>query len=459
MTHLVNDADNVVGGISDILTKVIRETLTIIFLVITMFVQNPRLAVCGLIGFTLVFVPIIKISKKLKTLTKATQMNLQKFVSQINDTMDGIKVVKSYNAESFETKRIGGILQDIFKMRKKVAIIGNISSPLVECASVIGIAMVIWYGGSQVIAGSATPGAFFAFFAAITIAYKPAKSLAGINVTFQFLLASARRVMDVTDQSKLKAIDNTGKKSTILFQESISFKNITFSYPNSEITSLKEVSFSIKKGQKVAFVGLSGSGKSTIINLILRLYTPKSGQILIDNNDVLHYTDSAIRNLISFVSQDVILFYDTIENNIKYVKTSATREQVINAAKVANAEEFINTLPNNYDTVLQGAGSELSGGQKQRISIARAILRDAPILIFDEATSALDTISEKAITSAINTLSQEKTTILIAHRLSTVINADIIYVIDQGSIVESGSHNELLTRNGKYAALYHTQFS
>ena len=348
-----------------------------------------------------------------------------------------------------------------------------ITSPMMEMVGSIGFAGVIWYGGYSVINGTMTSGSFFTFIAALFSVYKPAKSFAGLNIQMQTALACARRLYIVLDREnaikdKENAIDLQNVKGDV------ELKNVVFNYPfhdkNEQLISLDNVerlsdkvaldniSLKIEHGKSVALVGHSGSGKSTIFKLLLRFYDPIKGYVNIDGTNIKDITLKSLRRNISVVSQDVLIFNASVWENIKYGTFDATNEQIIQACKMANADEFINELEDGYDTILGPNGCVLSGGQKQRISIARAILKNAPILLLDEATSALDPISEKAIQKALATLMKDRTTIIIAHRLTTVQNCDKIFVLQEGHLMEQGNHEELLNLNGLYANLYKKQF-
>jgi subfamily B ATP-binding cassette protein MsbA len=312
------------------------------------------------------------------------------------------------------------------------------------------------YGGNMVYDGSATPGSFFAFFAALMMAYKPIKAVGGINVQLHMALVAARRVFVILDSTP-KIVDKPNAIILDKVRGDIKFKDVEFAY-TPDRNALNGVNFNIESGKTYAFVGHSGGGKSTIMNLLLRFYEPKSGEIILDNHNIQDITIKSLRSSISYVGQDVQLFDDTIFENIRYSNKDASMEDVINAAKMAEAHDFITATPNGYFSMVGQNGQKLSGGQRQRISIARAMLRNTPILLLDEATSALDPIAEKQVQAAISHLMQGKTTLVIAHRLSTVILADKIFVLNNGKIVEEGTHGELLEKNGEYAILYSKQF-
>lgn len=337
-----------------------------------------------------------------------------------------------------------------------MARLSSLQSPLMEFFGGIAMAGTLAYGGYRILQGDMTPGNFMVFLLAIVAAYKPMKNIANLHLRMQMGIASMQRLFDMMDTPP--AIhDAPDARELKINSADLDVKNITFSY-DGEHQVLKNVSLTAKAGQTVAVVGHSGSGKSSLINLIPRFYDPQQGQILIDGQDIQSVTLESLRKQVAYVSQDVIIFDDTIKNNIRYGTSDATDEQVIAAAKAAAAHDFIMGTEKGYDTVLGERGGRLSGGQRQMISIARAMLKNAPILLLDEATSALDSKSERIVQDSLDTLMKGRTSIVIAHRLSTVINADRIYVFNDGEVVDSGTHEELLTHDGIYAQLYRLQF-
>jgi subfamily B ATP-binding cassette protein MsbA len=456
MASILNEIGTITNLISTIMNGSIKQFLTLGSLIVVMFFQSVELSLIAFIGFPLAAYPIYKIGKKLRNMSFKNQQMAGKFSSQLNDTLQYSKLVKSYNCEDYEIKRMSGIIDDIFKMSRKISRLSLISSPFVESLAGIGVAAVILYGGMKVINGTTTTGAFFSFFAAMMMAYRPLKSISGMNSGIQFGLAAATRFYKMIDE-KQQIVDKENAIEIKDIKGSIKFENVNFSY-NSDKQILKDVSFEVKAGQTVALVGHSGGGKSTTMSLMLRFYDPNSGVIYLDGNDIRDLTLKSLRGSMSVVNQEVMLFDDTIIENLRYGKENASEEEIINAAKLAEADEFIRDLPEGYQTKIGQNGIRLSGGQRQRIAIARAILYNAPILLLDEATSSLDPVSERLIKNAIATLMKGRTSIVIAHRLSTVIHADKIIVISEGKVVESGTHQELIAANGSYANLYSKQF-
>ncbi len=456
MASILNEIGMIVGMISTAVNGFIKQLITLFALIGVMFYQSLELSLIAFIGFPLAAYPIYKLGKKLRNLSFKNQEMLSKFTSQMSDTLQYVKLVKSYNCEDFEINRMSKIIDGIYKMGKKISRISLVASPFVESLAGIGVAAVIWYGGYQVLNGTTTPGAFFSFFTAMMMAYRPLKSVSGMNSGIQLGLASATRFYKAIDELP-KIVNKKDATELKNVRGDVEFVDVDFSYIDNKKT-LKKINLDIKAGQTIALVGHSGGGKSTILNMILRFYDPNSGSIKIDNHDIRDITLKSLRDAISVVNQEVMLFDDTVLENIRYGKENATKEEIIEAAKLAKADEFIVELNQGYETQIGQNGIRLSGGQRQRIAIARAILYNSPILLLDEATSALDPISERLIKEALDKLMKNRTTIVIAHRLSTVIHADKIFVIANGEVVESGTHKSLLEESGVYANLYSKQF-
>lgn len=456
IAKIMNEIAVINAAINVTLNGFVKQLFTLIFLIGVMFYQSMELALIAFIGFPLAVYPIYKIGRKLRALSFNNQAISQNFISQMDDTLQYSKLVKAYACEDFEVKRMSGIIDNIYKLGKKITRLSLISSPFVEMLGGIGVAAVIWYGGHQVLTGATTPGAFFSFFTAMMMAYKPLKSVSGMNSGIQLGLGAMERFYKIIDEKPL-IFDKPNAVELRNVKGNIKFNDVHFKYTKDKV-ALNGINLEIEAGKTIALVGHSGSGKSTIINMILRFYDPTQGDITIDGHDVKDVTLKSLRSSMSVVNQEVMLFDDSIIENIRYGKENATEEEIMNAAKLAEADEFIKDLPQGYETKVGQNGIRLSGGQRQRIAIARAILYNAPILLLDEATSALDPISENLIKNALNKLMKGRTVVVIAHRLSTVMHADKIYVISNGKIIESGTHSELLERSGEYANLYSKQF-
>jgi subfamily B ATP-binding cassette protein MsbA len=455
ISKFVNDITTLRNSLANIITSVARELLTVIFLVGIMFYNDFTLSIIAFLVFPLAVIPIIKMGKRMRKIAHKTQDELSNYTIKLDEIFRNIRMVKSFCREVYEIKSARQVLNQILKFYAKAIKTDSLTSPIMEMLSGFAIAAVIWYGGLQVLNGSTSPGSFFSFIIAFISAYKPVKSLAELNVSLQMGLASAKRVFIILD-TETKIENKQYPHELIINQGKIEFKDVSFNHKEDHIT-IQNLSFTIQPGKFVALVGASGSGKSTIIDLILRFYDPFAGAIFIDDKNIKEVSPFSLRNSISLVSQDIMLFDTTIKENILYGNIDATDKEVEKAAKIAAAHDFIKDLPEGYNTQVGQYGIELSGGQRQRICIARAILKKSKILIFDEATSSLDQISEERIKTSIDALRKERTIIVVAHRLSTILNADTIYVLQKGIIVESGSHDQLLKNKGEYFKLYNKQ--
>jgi subfamily B ATP-binding cassette protein MsbA len=375
--------------------------------------------------------------------------------SLLQETISGTRIVKAFGMEKYESKRFAAENEKLFKYNMKSVSVNAISSPLMDFLGGLGIAAVIFYGGYNVVHGNSTPGTFFSFIAALLMLYEPVKRLTNINNTINQGIAGADRIFSVID----RVPDIEDKPDAIMLPhvaQGIDIKNVTFCYDEKPV--LKNINLSIKSGEVIAFVGMSGGGKTSLVNLIPRFYDVSAGRIMIDGYDIRDVSLKSLRGQIAIVTQQTILFNDTVRNNIAYGDIQRTEEDIINAAKAANAHDFIMRLPKGYESNIGELGTKLSGGEKQRISIARALLKNAPILILDEATSSLDTEAEIEVQDALDNLMKGRTTLVIAHRLSTIRNADRIIALVNGKIVEEGNHETLMAKKGEYFRLYNLQF-
>ena len=452
ISRFSNDIITMRASMSNVLTGIAKEFLTVVFLVLVMFNLNWHLAILVFIIFPLAIYPVIRMGRKMRKISLSTQESLGQYTTQLDETFKAIKEIKSYHAEEYEIKKSNNILNNIFSLYVQAIKTESVSSPIIEIISAMAIAGVIWYAGNEVILGSTSPGSFIAFIGAFVAAYRPLKNLAELNNNLQEGLAASKRLFDVFDANP-KIINLAEAKKLVIDQAEINFEHVYFNYGEKEL--FKDLSFKILPGQVVAFVGSSGSGKTTIANLMLRFYEILAGAISIDKQNIKEVTLESLRENITLVSQDILLFDDTVASNIGYGNLSASREAIVEAAKLAAADEFITKLPQGYDTVIGQNGFKLSGGQKQRLSIARAILKNSSIIIFDEATSALDTISEGLVQESIYAMKRKgRAIVIIAHRLSTIIDSDLIYVLEKGEIVASGNHKELMNSSKYYQELY-----
>lgn len=444
------------AAVSNALTGFGKDFLSLIGLVGVMFGQDWKLAALAFIVFPIAVIPIARLGKRMRKVTVNTQEELGQFTTLLEQTFQGARVVKSYGMEEYEKNRVRAIAERIFTLVFKAARVRSLASPIMESLGGVAITLVISYGGYQVIHGGMDAGSFFSFITALLLAYEPMKRLANLNATLQEGLAGAQRLFQLLDRAPTIQEKSDAPPLTIS-GGGMQIKNVNFSYVKDQ-AALSGVSFDVPAGKTVALVGPSGAGKSTILNLIPRFYDVDGGTITIDGSDVRDVTFKSLRGCMALVSQEITLFDDTVRANIAYGRPGASEEDIIAAAKNAAAHDFIISMPEGYDTFVGERGTKVSGGQRQRLAIARAILKNAPILLLDEATSALDTESERHIQKALSNLMQGRTTLVIAHRLSTVMDADIIHVIDQGKLVESGSHAELIAHDGLYARLYQLQF-
>ena len=457
IAHFINDVEKMRGTVAGVITAIGRDSLTLIFLIGVMFYQDWLLTLASFFAFPTAILPLVKIGKKIRKVSANTQNEIGQFTTLLSETFTGIRHVKAAGMENHEKSRAGILVEKIFKLVFRAARTKAAAYPIMETLGGTAIVIVICYGGWQVIEGTRSTGTFFSFVTALLLAYDPVKKLVNLNAQLQEGLAATERVFKTLDVHP-KIVDHPNALRVDEAKGNIIFENISFSYLEN-VPLIDNISLKIKKGQTVALVGHSGAGKTTILNLICRFFDPASGTITLDGTNIRKITMSSLRSNLALVSQDVTLFNDTIAKNIAYGTKEAALPKIQKAAKHAAAHDFIMELPNGYDTMTGENGVKLSGGQRQRIAIARAMLKNAPILLLDEATSSLDSKSERAVQEALSNLMQNRTTIVVAHRLSTIQSADLIHVIDEGRIAESGNHEELLQLNGAYAKLYEIQFS
>ena len=452
LSRFINDTSIMRTATVEGLTGLGKNTFTIIALIGVMFYQDWRLSMFSVIVFPVSFYFVSRIGKRLRKISNSTQVRMGDLTSILSQSLQGAKHIKSYGMEEYEKQRINRTIEDIFQIVTRSFRISAAVSPFTEIMSGLAISTIIIYGGHQVIAGTSTTGKLISFIVAFGLAYDPVKRLANLNNTMQAGLAAVDRLFKLFDE-KPTICDKPGTPDLQIKNAVVRFENVAFTYPDGS-EALRDVSFEAPAGKTIALVGESGAGKSTILNLIPRFYDVSGGAIKIDGQDIRDVTLQSLRKNMALVSQEVAIFNDTIRDNIAYGSLDATEEQITAAAKQAAAHDFISELPEGYGTRVGENGVKLSGGQRQRISIARAMLKNAPILLLDEATSSLDANSERLVQAALERLQQGRTTIVVAHRLSTIIGADIIYVLSHGKVVESGNHAALLAQNGAYARLY-----
>ena len=455
LSNFTGDTGILFGVLTGVVVTLFKEVFTLIALLALMFYHDWQLSLLAIIMIPIAAFSSRNIGKKMGKKTHISMEASDKLMKFLSEIIKGSWLIKIYQKEEEELARISMVMDEKFKAMRKVEQTRLGSGPIMEIISAIAIATVVFFAGYRSIQGAITLGEFVSFLAALMLAYQPVRALAGINIGIQEGITSAKRIYEIIDQ-KNEIYHDEKAPSLKLKNASIDFKNISFTYPDGT-HALKNLSARVEGGTKVGLVGISGSGKTTFLNLIPRFFHLKEGAIFIDNQNINNINLNSLRKEISLVSQDVILFDDTIKSNVLYGNTLASDEEIIKACKFAAAQDFVEKLPNKYESIIGENGIKLSGGQKQRLSIARAILKNSSIILLDEATSSLDSESESIIQEAIENLTKNKTTIIIAHRLSTVMNCDKILVFENGKIVEEGKHEFLVNNSSIYKKLYEKQ--
>src|SRR5213594_4371902 len=456
MSRVVTDVNRLARLSSTVLVMTIRQTVMVVALAAVMFARDWRLALIALVVFPFVGVAVRAIGRRLYRINRRSQRKVAELNVLLHEVFSGTKIVKAFGREAHEVERFDHVNRGLLALSLKDHRIDEASDPLMEVLAAFGIMGALWYGGHQVIAGAITPGDFFSFTAAVALLYGPVRQLSRIVNTVQQSTSSVERVFEILDQSPA-VTDRPLAPALDAFRHALVFENVSFRHGGSDDLTLRDVSLSIKKGEVVAFVGMSGAGKSTLMDLLPRFHDVSAGRITLDGHDLRDVTQASLRALIGIVTQETFLFSDSVYYNIAYGRLGAPFEDVVRAARQAHAEEFIAGCPDGYQTLVGERGVRLSGGQRQRIAIARAFLKNPPILILDEATSDLDAESEFMIQQALAELMRGRTVLVIAHRLATVRNADRIVVVHEGRLAEVGRHDELLAREGLYRRLYALQ--
>jgi subfamily B ATP-binding cassette protein MsbA len=456
VSRVVSDADAIQAAVSTRMGDLLQESVTLVGLIGWVFYLNPLLAMVSFVGAPLIVLPVVHFGKRLRRTTHRSQERMAEIATLLEETIRGVRIVKAFTMEPFEIGRFQEATRKHLRWNLRAQRIQALTSPVMELLAGVSMVVLFAYAQSRIASRTLTTGEFASFLTALALMYAPIKKLNKVNLSVNTALAAAERVFRMLD------IDNEVKEKPAAVElaavgSGIRYEHVSFAYGNEPV--LRDVDLAVAPGEIVALVGGSGAGKSTFVNLLPRFYDVNSGRITIDGRDVRDMTLQSLRRMMGLVTQEVILFNDTVRNNIAYGRGDADEQRVIDAAKAANAHDFIAALPNGYDTPIGESGVLLSGGQRQRLAIARALFKDPPILILDEATSALDTESERLVQQALVNLMRGRTTLVIAHRLSTIRNADKIVVLDEGRIVEAGRHEELVARRGIYRKLYDLQFA
>ena len=456
IANLTNDVLLITNLLSTVVLNLFKDSLTLIGLLSVMFYQNWKLSLIAIIMIPLASIAAKSLGKRISKVSNQQMNRAGILTSYLMEMFKNHKLIKIFQREKYEKHRAFEFINNLKESTKKIAIVYVRASPIMEFLTGIMIAFLIFFAAKLIVKNELEVNNFFSFLAAMMLAYQPVRSLATLNISIQQGISGAKRVLPIIDDVP-QVKEKINAESLNINEGAISFENICFKYPNTEKEILKSINLNFSGGKMTALVGHSGAGKSTILNLIPRFYDSNSGDIKIDEQSIYHTTIYSLRNNISLVSQDTTLFDDTIKNNIAYADAKASQDEIEEAAKLSFADEFIEKLPNKYETLIGENGIRLSGGEKQRLSIARAILKKSPIILLDEATSSLDAETEDKIQKAINFLTKGRTTIVIAHRLSTILNSDKIYVIDQGIVNGEGTHKELLETSDVYKNFYQKQ--
>ena len=456
MSRITNDVNIVKGMVSTAVINIFRDFFSVIAFLFVIFYRDWQLACGAFIVLPLAFYPILVFGRRVRRFSTGSQETMADLNSFLHETFSGIKIIKIFNLEIFEKNRFREKTRKLFYLEMKKVMAKALSSPIMEFLGGLGIAFIIWFGGMRVINGTSTPGIFFSFLTAVMMLYDPVKKLSRLNNTIQEGVAAAARIFDILEQEQtIQEKKNPeileGKAFDLVFDQ------VSFSYGPGEEPALKDINLTVAPGEVLALVGMSGGGKTSLVNLIPRLYDVSHGQVKIGGRDVRDLSVKSLRDVISIVTQEPILFNESVRDNIRYGKMDATDEQIEQAARAAYAHGFIQGFPRGYDTVIGELGSRLSGGEKQRICIARALIKDAPVLILDEATSALDSQAEQVVQKALENLMKGRTSFVIAHRLSTIDYASRVILLENGSIAEQGSHKELMALKGAYFTLQSMQ--
>ena len=458
MSHITTDVEKIQHAVSEMAGDVLKEGLTVVALVVVLFSKDWRLAVLSLVAMPLAFYPLIRLGRRIRASSETSLRRWRDISEILQETISGFRVVQAFGMEQFETARFRRAAWRLFTVNMRITRTSAVLPPMMEFVGGLALVGALFYGSSAIRSGRLTTGEFASFLAALFVMYTPVKRLSRVNASVQGALAAGSRIFEVLD-THLEIAETPGATLLPRMQREVEYREVGFRYAEGDGVVLRRVSFVARSGEIVAIVGTSGAGKTTLMNLLPRFYDVSDGAILIDGVDIRQGTLRSLRDQIGLVTQETVLFNDTVGANIAYGLDDVDEARIESAARAAFAHDFILDLPRRYDTLIGERGSRLSGGQRQRIAIARAILKDPPILILDEATSALDAESERLVQEALSNLMKGRTTLVIAHRLATVRNADRIVVLDAGEVKETGSHEELLRSGGLYSRLYELQFA
>jgi len=457
MSHITTDVEKIQNAVSEMAGDLLKEGLTVVGLVAVLFIKDWRLAFLSLVGMPLAFYPLVRLGRHVRASSETSLRRWRDISEILQETISGFPVVKAFGMEGFETSRFRRAAARLFHVNMRITRATAVLPPLMEAVGGVALVGALFYGATAIRSGRLTTGAFTSFLAALFAMYTPVKRLSRLNATLQGAMAAGGRIFEVLD-THLEIREVPAAQPLPRLQREIEYRDVGFRYADGQAAVLRRVAFTARSGEVVAIVGTSGAGKTTLMNLLPRFYDVTEGAIVIDGVDVREVTLKSLREQIGLVTQETVLFNDTVRANIAYGLEDVDEARIESAARAAFAHDFILDLPRRYDTVIGERGSRLSGGQRQRIAIARALLKDPPILILDEATSALDSKSEQLVQQALSNLMKGRTTLVIAHRLATVRNANCILVIDGGEVKETGTHEELLKRRGLYSRLYELQF-